>query len=111
MHKLLSSLTTSYSERCEQLKNMVDGSYSQFKATKGRKADRDFKKERLGKKKPYFNLTGDKSASKEKRFSREEIETTKTRMRQRLSRARRRKLLIVLITLALIILVIVWIIK
>ena len=90
---------------------MVDGSYSQFKATKGRKADRDFKKERLGKKKPYFNLTGDKGESSEKRFSQEEIETTKIRMRQKLSRDRRRKLIIVLITLALITLVTVWIIK
>ena len=45
---------------------MVDGSYSQFKATKGRKADRDFKKDQYAKKKLYFKAAGDKGESKEK---------------------------------------------
>jgi hypothetical protein len=90
---------------------MVDGSYSQFKATKGRKADRDFKKGQYDKKKLYFNSSGDKGESKEKRFSHEEIESTKKRMREKIAKDRRKQLLIVVVCLVLMVLTMMIIIK
>ncbi len=90
---------------------MVDGSYSQFKATKGRKAARDFKKDQYDRKKLYFNSSVAKVESNEKRFSQEEIEATKARMRQKIARDRRKSLIILLSIIALLTFMIILILK
>jgi len=91
---------------------MVDGSYSQFKATKGRKADRDFKKERFDKKKAQFNLSDRKSDLNGSKYTdNDQIESTKNRMRQRIASDKRKGLLIILITLTILSLITILIMK
>jgi hypothetical protein len=90
---------------------MVDGSYSQFKATKGRKEDRDFKKKgRFDKKKYQFDSSDPGAFSRDTQFTPEEIESTKKRMRDKLRKDKRRELAIVVVTLIALSLLIIWII-
>lgn len=90
---------------------MVDGSYSQFKATKGRKEDRDLKKKgRFDKKKYQFDSYDSGASYCDRQFAPEEIESTKKRMREKLRKDKRRERIVVLATLVVIVMFVLWII-